>query len=121
MAGVTHVRSFGIVAVASERTPPSNRRRSPHSRHTASLAGVAAKPIAIGSFGWIQVAGNCMCLTETNGAVAVVEGYQLIVGGTTGSLMPQATAVSLTVPEVGICVRAATTTDYSTVCLTRIE
>lgn len=88
---------------------------------TASLAGVAAKPFGVGEFGWIQVAGNCMCLTEDNGAVNVTAGYQLIVGGTTGSLMPQATAVSLTVPEVGICVRAATTTDYSTVCLTRIE
>ena len=88
---------------------------------TATLAGVAAAPFAIGAFGWIQVAGNCMCLTEDNGAANVTAGYQLIVGATTGSLTPQVTAVSLTVPEVGICVRAATTTDYSTVCLTRIE
>ena len=88
---------------------------------TAVLAGVAAAPFAIGAFGWIQVAGNCMCLTEDNGAVNVTAGYQLIVGGTTGSLMPQATAVSLTVPNVGTCVRAASTTDYSTVCLNRLE
>src|SRR3990167_3889290 len=73
---------------------------------TASLAGVSVKPIPIANFGWIQVAGNCMCLTESNGAADVTAGYQLMVGATTGSLMPQVTAVSLTVPNVGICVRA---------------
>jgi hypothetical protein len=88
---------------------------------TATLAGVSVKPIPIGEFGWIQSAGNCMCLTEDNGAVNVTEGYQLMVGGTTGSLMPQATAVSLTVPNVATCVQAGATTEYSTVCLNRIE
>ena len=88
---------------------------------TASLAGVSVKPIPIAEFGWIQVAGNCMCLSEDNGAVSMTAGYQCMVGVTTGSVMPQATAVSLTVPNVGSVIRAAATGEYSTICLTRIE
>lgn len=81
---------------------------------TGCVVGVSVKPIPVSQFGWIQVAGNCMCLTEGT----VVIGQQLMPAVTaTGALVVQSTAESLTVPTVATCVRVATDTNYSTVQL----
>lgn len=81
---------------------------------TGMVAGVSVKPIPVSQFGWIQVSGNCLCLTEGT----VVIGQQLMPAVTaTGALVVQSTAESLTVPTVATCTRVATTTDYSTVNL----
>lgn len=80
---------------------------------TARIAGVSVKPLPIGDFGWIQTRGPCMCL----GTGTLVIGTTVIPSSTTGAVIAQVTAVSLTVPQVGVVIRVATTTDYSTIYL----
>lgn len=81
---------------------------------TGMVAGVSVKPIPVSQFGWIQVSGNVMCLTEGT----VVIGQQLMPAVTaTGAMVVQSTAESLTVPTVATCTRVATDTNYSTVNL----
>lgn len=84
---------------------------------TATLAGVSVKAIPIGQFGWIQVAGNCMCLTDGT----VVIGTTVITGSVTGSVAAESGAASLTLPVVGTVVRVAVDTAYSTICLSGLE
>jgi hypothetical protein len=81
---------------------------------TAMVVGVSVKPIPVSQFGWIQVTGNCMCLTEGT----VVIGQQLIPAVTaTGAMVVQSTAESLTVPTIATVTRVAIDTSYSTVNL----
>jgi len=84
---------------------------------TACLAGVSVRAIPIDEFGWIQVAGNVPCLCTGT----MVIGTTAISGTTTGALIAESTAASLTLPVVGNIVRVAVTTAYSTVCLTGLE
>lgn len=84
---------------------------------TATLAGVSVKPIPIGQFGWIQTRGNVTCLGEGT----LVIGTTVMVGTVTGAVKAQATAVSLTVPHVGLVTRVATDTNYSTIFLNGID
>lgn len=81
---------------------------------TAEVAGVSVKPIAIGSFGWIQTKGVVQCLTVTP---VVVEGQNVLVGTTTGSVIAQATATAIVQPNIGVCVRTAVTASYATIRL----
>jgi hypothetical protein len=81
---------------------------------TAVLAGVSVRAIPIGEFGFIQMAGNVACL----GAGTLVIGTTCIVNGaTTGSVTPESSAASLTLPVVGNVCRVAVTTAYSTITL----
>ena len=84
---------------------------------TAVLVGVAAKAIAAGSFGWIQVAGTCMCLTTGT----LVKGTTCYPSTTTGAVLAQATATDLQTQNVGTVTRVAVTTAYSTICLDNLE
>ena len=84
---------------------------------TATIAGVSVKAIPIGGFGWIQVAGNCMCLTDGT----LVKGTTVITGSVTGSVIAESSAASLTLPVVGTVVRVAIDTAYSTICLSGLE
>jgi len=84
---------------------------------TATLVGVSQKPIPVSQFGWLLVAGTTTCLTQGT----VVKGTIVKPGTAAGSLAPQATAVDLETSTVGICTRVATTTDYSTFCITLLE
>jgi len=85
---------------------------------TATLAGVAAAPIPIGQFGWIQVAGVAKCLGVT--PIAASATY-CMVATTTGTVMAQSTTVSATVPNVGQVLQGVVTASYSTINLTYIE
>jgi hypothetical protein len=85
---------------------------------TATLAGVAAGPIPIGQFGWVQVAGICKCLGVTPIAAT---GTYCMVGTTTGAVIAQSTAVSATVPNVGQVLQGVVTASYSTINLTYLE
>lgn len=84
---------------------------------TAVLAGVSVKPIPIGEYGWIQTAGNVMCLCTGT----MVIGTICMPSTTTGAVIVQSTAVSLTLPNVGVITRVATTTNYSTLWLNGID
>jgi hypothetical protein len=81
---------------------------------TAEVNGVSVKPIPIGDFGWIQSKGVVQCLTVTPVAV---EGQNVMPATTTGAVMAQSTATSLTVPNIGIGVRTAVTASYATIRL----
>ena len=85
---------------------------------TAVICGVAAGPIPIGQFGWIQIAGICKCLGVT--PIAPTGSY-CMVSTTTGAVMAQSTAVSATVPNVGQVVQGVVTASYSTINLTYLE
>lgn len=85
---------------------------------TAVLAGVAAGPIPIGQFGWVQVAGVAKCLGVTPIAAT---GHYCMVATTTGAVMEQSTAVSATVPNVGQVLQGVVTASYSTINITYLE
>ena len=84
---------------------------------TACCAGVSVRAIPIGEFGWIQVAGNVPCLTVGT----LVIGTTIIPGTTTGAVIAESTAASLTLPVLGYVNRVAVTTAYSTITLTGLE
>lgn len=85
---------------------------------TAAIAGVSVKPIPIGDFGWICTGGACMCLTVT--AVGAI-GTQVIPGTTTGAVIAQTTATSLTLPILGTVLRTAVTASYLTMTLYGVD
>lgn len=85
---------------------------------TAAIAGVSVKPIPIGDFGWICTSGTCMCLTVT--AVGAI-GTQVIPGTTTGAVIAQTTATSLTLPIIGTVLRTAVTASYLTMTLYGVD
>lgn len=85
---------------------------------TAAIAGVSVKPFGIGNFGWICTAGMCMCLTVT--AVGAI-GTQVIPGTTTGAVIAQTTATSLTLPIIGTVLRTAVTASYLTMTLYGVD
>jgi hypothetical protein len=85
---------------------------------TAAIAGVSVKPIPIGNYGYVCTAGTCMCLTVTPvGAIAT----QVIPATTTGAVMAQSTATSLTLPILGTVLRTAVTASYLTMQLYGVE
>lgn len=84
---------------------------------TAVLAGVSVKAIPIGQYGWIQVAGDVMCLV----AGTHIIGTTTWPSGTAGAVKPSAATVVMLVTIVGNVVRVATTTNYSTIALTNLE
>jgi hypothetical protein len=97
--------NYGGVILAAATTP------------TAVIVGVSVKPIPVSQFGWIQVAGNVMCLTTGT----VVIGTTCYPSTTTGAVLAQATATDLQTQNVGIVTRVATTTNYSTITLANLE
>ena len=80
--------------------------------YTQKLVGVPLAPIAIGSFGWFQVAGPCRVLTQGT----VVIGEPVIGSGTTAGAVSPATA-SETQQVVGTVMHVAVTTGYSLIDL----
>jgi len=84
---------------------------------TACCAGVSVKAIPIGQFGWIQIAGNVPVLCTGT----MVIGTTAITGTTTGAIIAESSAASLTLPVLGYINRVAVTTAYSTITLTGLE
>lgn len=101
-------------SVSLVRNPYADIVLSAATAPTAMVVGVSVKPIPAAQFGWIQTSGNVMCLVDGT----VVIGQQLIPAiTTTGAMVVQSTAESLTVPTIASCTRVATDTNYSTVTL----
>lgn len=84
---------------------------------TEVIVGASVKPIPVSQFGWIQVAGTCMCLTTGT----VVKGTTVYPSTTTGAVLAQAAAVDLQTQNVGVVTRVAVTTAYSTINLMYLE
>lgn len=89
-----------ILSIAA--TPPT----------TAVLAGISVSAIAASGWGWLQVAGICMCLT--NGTVII--GQTVAPSATTAGAVEAVVATTAETNQVlGRVVRVATTTNYSTI------
>lgn len=85
---------------------------------TADLAGVSVKPLAVNNWGWLATRGPAICLTVTP---VVAIGTIAMAASTTGAVMAQSTAVSLTVPTIGTGIRTAVTASYCTVDLNILD